>query len=169
MKKITIVFTMMMFVGNMFAAGNVKDLIFDYEGQAGSMYIETDAKYLSPAQHLLANEFWKKFSLLYAGEEEADFIGVADVSSLTLLSLDNCSDEIKTSYMNRAIRIDAGKYELISKVKTDGTNILIYGKEKKGVIAELVLVTVGNKCSIATLKGCFDRNKLETAGERIKG
>ena len=167
MKKYILIFALNLIVCSSFAA-TVNDLMFNYKGIEGSVFVNTGEGNLSSEQHLLMNSWLTKFSQLYFNGEEGNIATVANLKSLELLSLCNCDEATKSRYMNDAIRAQNGKMDCLLKIKKDGENMNIYGKAKEGMVKELIVVTYGKCCRVAHIEGNFEMAKLQAAAENTK-
>lgn len=142
--------------------------MFNYKGVEGSIYVDATENNLSSQQHLLINSWLTNFSRFYFNGEEGNIATVANLKSLKLLSLCNCDNTTKSSYMNDALRAQSGKMDCLLKMKKDGEYMNIYGKAKNGMVKELVVVTFGQCCRVARLEGNFEMAKLQAAAESNK-
>ena len=95
------------------------------------------------------------------GEDSSGYDALNYISSIKVLDLSNCSDNVKNKFWTRAKRINDNRYqELVRQSTKDGfTDILV--RMKGSVVRELIIVSAGsNDGTLVMIKGKIPLDKL---------
>ncbi len=76
-----------------------------------------------------------------------------NISGVSVMSLDECSRDVKLKFNELADRFDDDKYELLMMTNEKNEKVRIFGQLRKDVIRELVIVTMGDDPAIVRIKG----------------
>ena len=95
------------------------------------------------------------------GEDSSGYDALNYISSIKVLDLSNCSDNVKNKFWTRAKRINDNRYqELVRQSTKDGfTDILV--RMKGSVVRELIIVSAGsNDGTLVMIRGKIPLDKL---------
>lgn len=81
------------------------------------------------------------------------------ISSISILDLDDCSEDTKLQFAKQIENLEMKGYELLMNVKDESDNVLIMSKSKKEKIKEFIIISVSDP-AIIRLKGDFKLNDL---------
>lgn len=76
-----------------------------------------------------------------------------NISGVSVMSLDECSRDVKLKFNELAGRFDDDKYELLMMANDKNEKVRIFGHFRKDVIRELVIVNMGDTPAIVRIKG----------------
>lgn len=76
-----------------------------------------------------------------------------NISGVSVMSLDECSHEVKLKFNELAGRFDDDKYELLMMANDKNEKVRIFGNIRNDIIRELVIVTMGDDPAIVRIKG----------------
>lgn len=76
-----------------------------------------------------------------------------NISGVSVMSLDECSREVKLKFNELAGRFDDDKYELLMMANDKNEKVRIFGNIRNDIIRELVIVTMGDDPAIVRIKG----------------
>lgn len=75
------------------------------------------------------------------------------ISSINVLSLDECSNDVKLRFNDLAGRLNDDKYELLLKTNEQDEKTRIFVRIKNEVIREFVIVSMGDEPVLVSIKG----------------
>lgn len=75
------------------------------------------------------------------------------ISSVQVLSLDECSSDVKLSFNSLAQQLSDDKYEVLLKANEKDEKTRILARFKDDAISELVIVTMGKEPALVRIKG----------------
>lgn len=75
------------------------------------------------------------------------------ISSVQVLSLDECSNNAKLRFNKLAERLNDDKYEVLLKANEKDEKTRIFARFQNEAIRELVIVTMGNEPALVRIKG----------------
>ena len=75
------------------------------------------------------------------------------ISSVQVLSLDECSNDAKLRFNKLAERLNDDKYEVLLKANEKDEKTRIFARFQNEAIRELVIVTMGNEPALVRIKG----------------
>lgn len=90
---------------------------------------------------LMAKPFMKKY---------ADGL---NISSVKVMSFDECSQDVKLRFNELAERLNDDKYEVLLKSNEKDEKTRIFARVQNEAIRELVIVSIGNDPAIVRIKG----------------
>lgn len=83
------------------------------------------------------------------------------ISAITVLSLDDCSPEVKERFNNQALNFRDKDYELFVNSNDKNEKVRIFLKFQKDMIREMVVLTMGDSPTLVRLKGRIKPSDIE--------
>ncbi len=80
-------------------------------------------------------------------------IGNLNISSLQVLSLDECSEDTKLRFNKLAEQLNDSKYEVLLKANEKNEKTKIFARFQDETIRELIVLTTGNEPAMVRIKG----------------
>ncbi|MDR1518215.1 MAG: DUF4252 domain-containing protein [Dysgonamonadaceae bacterium] len=93
----------------------------------------------------------------FMGKEARGF----KISGIEVLSLDDCSPEVKERFNRQALNFKDKDYELFVNSSEENEKTRIYLKFGKDFIREIVIITIGDEPSLVHLKGKIKPSDIE--------
>ena len=114
-----------------------------------------------PIYHHIGSLLFTLAKVAVKGEDSSGYDALNYISSIKVLDLSNCSDNVKNKFWTRAKRINDNRYqELVRQSTKDGfTDILV--RMKGSVVRELIIVSAGsNDGTLVMIRGKIPLDKL---------
>lgn len=83
------------------------------------------------------------------------------ISSIHVLTLDDCSSQVKQHFNESALKFREKDYELFVNSNEDDETVRVFLKFHKNAIREMVVITMGNNPSLVHLKGKIKPEDIE--------
>ncbi len=152
MKKIMMLMLLMVAVVTNLSAKSVKQLIDEYKHEA-----KAESVYVSP--------FLMKVARMAADKDDMDEAGrlaLKKVKSVRVLSLEDCSKEVKARFSREVESLDDEEYQPLVVANSDGEQVKVMMLAKDDVIRELVIfATDADDCAIIQLTGKMTQDDIQ--------
>lgn len=86
--------------------------------------------------------------------------GLGEISSVKMLSIDDCSSEVKERFLKEVKKLNKKGYETLVKNSEDDEVNLILVKIKENKIVNLIIVAIDDDLSMVGLKGSLDPSQV---------
>ena len=83
------------------------------------------------------------------------------ISSISVLSLDECSSEVKERFNRKALNFRDKDYELFVNSNDEDEKVRIFLRFHKDAIREMVVMTMGDSPTLVRLKGKISPADIE--------
>lgn len=87
------------------------------------------------------------------------------ISSIRVLSLDECKQEVKDRFNESALRFGDKQYELFVSSNEPDEKVRIFLKFQDSMIREMVIITMGDSPELVQLKGKIKPSDIEKLGD----
>lgn len=87
------------------------------------------------------------------------------ISSIRVLSLDECTQEVKDRFNESALRFGDKQYELFVSSNEPDEKVRIFLKFQDSMIREMVIITMGDSPELVQLKGKIKPSDIEKLGD----
>lgn len=86
------------------------------------------------------------------------------ISGIRVLSLDECTKEVRDRFNERALRFRDKRYELFVSSNEPDEKVRIFLKFQDDMIREMVIITLGDSPELVQLKGKIKASDIENLG-----
>lgn len=152
MKKIMILMMLMVAAVANLSAKTVKQLVNEYKHQA-----KAESMYVSP--------FLMKVAKMVADKDdmdEASRLALKKVKSVRILTLDDCSKEVKAQFVKEVEELNDEEYQPMMLANSDGEQVKIMAVVNNDVISELVIFAADkDDCSIIQMTGKLTQDDIQ--------
>ena len=83
------------------------------------------------------------------------------ISSIRVLSLEECSDAVKQRFNSSVLRFNDNQYELFLSSNEEDEKVRLFLKFKKNKIREMVVMIMGESPALVQLKGKINLSDIE--------
>lgn len=83
------------------------------------------------------------------------------ISSIRVLSLEDCSDAVKQRFNNSLLQFNDDQYELFLSANEEDEKVRLFLKFKNNKIREMVVMTMGESPTLVQLKGKINLSDIE--------
>jgi hypothetical protein len=98
--------------------------------------------------------FLIKLGRLFMDKEDKDYRLIKGVNSVKTLDMEDCSSEVKESFLKDANKLNLSGYETLVQTKEKGETVKLIAKMDKEAIRELIILITGNEeCGLTLLEG----------------
>lgn len=87
------------------------------------------------------------------------------ISSIRVLSLDECTQEVKDRFNESALRFGDKQYELFVSSNEPDEKVRIFLKFQDSMIRNMVIITMGDSPELVQLKGKIKPSDIEKLGD----
>jgi len=87
------------------------------------------------------------------------------ISGIRVLSLDECTQEVKDRFNESALRFGDKQYELFVSSNEPDEKVRIFLKFQDSMIREMVIITMGDSPELVQLKGKIKPSDIEKLGD----
>ena len=84
------------------------------------------------------------------------------IDSIKVLDMDDCSDDAKQRFTQKAKKLKFNDYETLVRSNEDGESTKVLVKIKDESIRELVVITTGKDCCLVKIKGKFKQSDIDS-------
>ncbi|HHV04349.1 MAG: DUF4252 domain-containing protein [Bacteroidales bacterium] len=147
MKKIFL--TIMLVAGNIlvsYAQRDIQDIILQFSMQPR-------------VEHIHVGSLAMKLAQAFASEEDAPFI--KGIRSVTVLSLENCDENVKNAFRKQAGNIHENGLELLVEVTDESDEVRILAEIRKDMIKRFIVISVGEDPYLIQINGHIDMSYME--------
>jgi hypothetical protein len=98
--------------------------------------------------------FLIKLGRLFMDKEDKDYRLIKGVNSVKTLDMEDCSSEVKESFLKDANKLNLSGYETLVQTKEKGETVKLIAKMDEEAIRELIILITGNEeCGLTLLEG----------------
>lgn len=106
------------------------------------------------AESVSIPSFLIKLGHLFIDKEDKDYRLIKGVNSVKTLDMEDCSSEVKESFLKDANKLNLSGYETLVQTKEKGETVKLIAKMDKEAIRELIILITGNEeCGLTLLEG----------------
>ena len=106
------------------------------------------------AESVSIPSFLIKLGRLFMDKEDKDYRLIKGVNSVKTLDMEDCSSEVKESFLKDANKLNLSGYETLVQTKEKGETVKLIAKMDKEAIRELIILITGNEeCGLTLLEG----------------
>ena len=140
--------TLILFITVIFSHGQTPDLLFkEFEKEPKIEAFEVSALMM-------------KLARLAMPKENAKYI--KDIKSMNILNLEKCSESTKNKFVSQLSNAKFKDYQKIDTIKIDSTRAIVYIKQNKETISDIVFASLGPKLyNYIHLKGDLKLSELK--------
>ncbi|HBT85022.1 MAG: DUF4252 domain-containing protein [Fermentimonas sp.] len=84
------------------------------------------------------------------------------ITSISVLSLEECSPDVKNRFNKSALDFNDDEYELFVSANDENEKVRIFLKFQKEIIREMVILTMGDNPALIQLKGKILPSEIES-------
>lgn len=84
------------------------------------------------------------------------------ITSISVLSLEECSPDVKNRFNKSALDFNDDEYELFVSANDENEKVRIFLKFQKEIIREMVILTMGDSPALIQLKGKILPSEIES-------
>ena len=84
------------------------------------------------------------------------------ITSISVLSLEECSPDVKNRFNKSALDFNDDEYELFVSANDENEKVRIFFKFQKEIIREMVILTMGDNPALIQLKGKILPSEIES-------
>ena len=122
-------------------AQNINDMFNRYKEKEG-------------AESVSIPSFLIKLGRLFMDKEDKDYRLIKGVNSVKTLDMEDCSSEVKESFLKEANKLNLSGYETLVQTKEKGETVKLIAKMDKEAIRELIILITGKEeCGLTLLEG----------------
>ena len=122
-------------------AQNINDMFNRYKEKEG-------------AESVSIPSFLIKLGHLFMDKDDKDYRLIKGVNSVKTLDMEDCSSEVKESFLKDANKLNLSGYETLVQTKEKGETVKLIAKMDKEAIRELIILITGNEeCGLTLLEG----------------
>lgn len=98
--------------------------------------------------------FLIKLGRLFMDKDDKDYRLIKGVNSVKTLDMEDCSSEVKESFLKDVNKLNLSGYETLVQTKEKGETVKLIAKMDKEAIRELIILITGNEeCGLTLLEG----------------
>jgi hypothetical protein len=106
------------------------------------------------AESVSIPSFLIKLGRLFMDKEDKDYRLIKGVNSVKTLDMEDCSSEVKESFLKDANKLNLSGYETLVQTKEKGETVKLIAKMDEEAIRELIILITGNEeCGLTLLEG----------------
>ena len=106
------------------------------------------------AESVSIPSFLIKLGRLFMDKEDKDYRFIKGVNSVKTLDMEDCSSEVKESFLKDANKLNLSGYETLVQTKEKGETVKLIAKMDEEAIRELIILITGNEeCGLTLLEG----------------
>jgi hypothetical protein len=147
MKKTLI--TLMLLTGS-FALSQAQNRLSDIELQFASQ---------PNVEHIRVGGLMMKIAQIFADEPESEFI--RGIRSVSVLSLENCEENVKESFRKQVEKFRDDDLELLAEVTDQTENLRVLAQIKGETIERFVVIVTGDDPTLIQINGKIDLVYME--------
>jgi hypothetical protein len=122
-------------------AQNINDMFNRYKEKEG-------------AESVSIPSFLIKLGHLFMDKDDKDYLLIKGVNSVKTLDMEDCSSEVKESFLKDANKLNLSGYETLVQTKEKGETVKLIAKMDEEAIRELIILITGNEeCGLTLLEG----------------
>ena len=122
-------------------AQNINDMFNRYKEKEG-------------AESVSIPSFLIKLGHLFMDKDDKDYRLIKGVNSVKTLDMEDCSSEVKESFLKDANKLNLSGYETLVQTKEKGETVKLIAKMDEEAIRELIILITGNEeCGLTLLEG----------------
>ncbi len=142
-------FTVLLLVGNLtmsYAQNQLKDIVLQFASQP-------------KAEHIHVGGLMMQIAKMCADDEESEFI--RGIRSVSVLSLENCDQEIKDAFSKQVEHFNDKDLELLAEVSEQSENVRVLAQISDETIERFVVIITGDDASLIQINGKIDLVYME--------
>ena len=106
------------------------------------------------AESVSIPSFLIKLGHLFMDKDDKDYRLIKGVNSVKTLDMEDCSSEVKESFLKDANKLNLSGYETLVQTKEKGETVKLIAKMDEEAIRELIILITGNEeCGLTLLEG----------------
>ena len=147
MKKALI--TIVLICGNLFvsfAQQDIRDIFQQFAAQPD-------------VEHVRVGSFLMKMAQVFSDDQDTPFM--KDISSVTVLSLENCKENVKNAFRIQAGKIKENGMEVLAEITDGSDEVRILALVKNQKIERFIVINTGADPCLIQIEGCIDLSHME--------
>jgi len=142
-------FTVLFLIGNLtmiYAQNQLKDIVLQFASQP-------------KAEHVHVGGLMMQIAQIFVDDAESEFI--RGIRSVSVLSLENCDQEIKDAFSKQVENFNDDNLELLAEVTEQSENVRVLAQIKDESIERFVVIITGDDASLIQINGKIDLVHME--------
>jgi hypothetical protein len=142
-------FTVLLLIGTLtmsYAQNQLKDIVLQFASQP-------------KAEHIHVGGLMMQIAQIFADDNESEFI--RGIRSVSVLSLENCDQEIKDAFSKQVENFNEDNLELLAEVTEQSENVRVLAQIKDETIERFVVIITGDDASLIQINGKIDLVHME--------